>query len=618
MGDWEDMCDTFNLPFDSDTGDVVDFFTAYDDVDEKRNYHSEGSVFFKNLQEVKNYSMKNPGYRFVKNPDGPGYIIKDTNNTSHFSKIKSATSKRTKGVSNRTGRNKEDQINAHIWKDLETGLTWCICDYSFKCKRKGDTDRKIRELNSYNHSNCNDWRLPSLRELKSISTNTPSNPKGLYIKPELASYVDSEYYWSNVPTPKTSNVSMYTDGYFWDFKKNWPEAQDYDDRRKNGEGGYRHHWGVGIIGVRGSLPPYSKWVSRLSKWADDNRLVDFPLLEKDIIKLEKLVVPKVIIPMEICNLVNLKSLKVEVINKEASFIFSMNNLEELVSESVFPFYEIKPIEKIPTSIGEMTKLKKLTLSDMEMDMEYLPESIGNLINLSELKLSDIKLKSLPSSIDKLTNLESFFLILSGITELPDSIGNLPKLKKISLSRNPLNSLPNSLCRLANLQQLDLYDSNVEFLPKNIGNLIRIEKMSLTNNPLITLPDSIGSLTNLKELNVSKTSLKYLPDSIFNLTNLTHLNISNTSIKFLSKNIGKLQNLISLDISHTNITVLPNELCECRNLKFLVMTELSGKLQYVPKKILDGKISIEGVGSIWIKRTFKPDEFGWRRVVEDLD
>lgn len=93
MGDWEDMCEEFNLPFDSDTGDVVDFFTQYDDID-SRNQNSkntcEETKIFKNLEEVKKYSMANPNCSFVRNQNGFGFVLKGTNNpvSSNNSKTK--------------------------------------------------------------------------------------------------------------------------------------------------------------------------------------------------------------------------------------------------------------------------------------------------------------------------------------------------------------------------------------------------------------------------------------------------------------------------------------------------------------------------------------------------
>lgn len=120
MGDWEDMCDEFNLPFDSDTGDVVDFFTCYDNGNSSYCYnnhkaspeyrsmdingkilevffdaeewgHFNGgfyepaiidalnreSFLFKDLDAVKKYSLQYPGISFVKNPKGEGFIVRE-------------------------------------------------------------------------------------------------------------------------------------------------------------------------------------------------------------------------------------------------------------------------------------------------------------------------------------------------------------------------------------------------------------------------------------------------------------------------------------------------------------------------------------------------------------
>ena len=75
-------------------------------------------------------------------------------------------------------------------------------------------------------------------------------------------------------------------------------------------------------------------------------------------------------------------------------------------------------------------------------------NLGNLTNLEVFQLAaNKKLKALPASIGKLTNLKFLEIRASDLTTLPETIGNLTQLKLLGLYANNLNDLPNSITNL---------------------------------------------------------------------------------------------------------------------------------------------------------------------------
>jgi hypothetical protein len=250
----------------------------------------------------------------TRNPSHAGFIWR--------SQIDKLNDEKQKIVSAyQTSSNKENHANGIVWTDPTTRLTWLISPNKSSCETKDHANGIVSEVNGSNLSGHNDWRLPSLRELKTIAAYNTSSSKRLYIKPELAQHAEVSY-WSN---------SSHANGYMWNFRQNSYQQQQYKDGKiqwnshgeYNGFGSSGYEYRACVICVRGSLPASSSWFTTLNKWADDNRIFDLPLIEKEIVDLEKLVIPeKVTIPIEILNLVNLKSLKLEDFDFTDPFIFT--------------------------------------------------------------------------------------------------------------------------------------------------------------------------------------------------------------------------------------------------------------------------------------------------------
>ncbi|XP_056165504.1 disease resistance protein RPV1-like isoform X2 [Syzygium oleosum] len=173
----------------------------------------------------------------------------------------------------------------------------------------------------------------------------------------------------------------------------------------------------------------------------------------------------------------------------------LKDLEELVLDD-------SGITEIPTSIGSLRKLKKLSAGRCR-SLREIPSSIGDLKNLQHLDLSGCKsLKELPEEVGELKDLEELQLGRSGITEIPTSIGYLRKLKELSAyCCKSLREIPSSIGDLQNLQHLNLSGSGIEKLPNSIGDLSSLRRLELRRcDELWSLP-WLSSLIHLEELHL---------------------------------------------------------------------------------------------------------------------
>jgi hypothetical protein len=174
------------------------------------------------------------------------------------------------------------------------------------------------------------------------------------------------------------------------------------------------------------------------------------------------------------------------INYRSRFYYKIDyTTEHLTCE--FNLLSEKEINNLFFDISKMTWLKHLSITNLQ---GTLPESIGNLTKLRELSLSHSQLEY-----------------------LPDGIGNLKELNHLDLNSNKFESLPDCICNLTELVELNLMDNKLKSLPESLGNLTKLERLSLWNNELTSLPESIYNLTNLKSLSVGDNKLESLPKNI---------------------------------------------------------------------------------------------------------
>jgi Leucine-rich repeat (LRR) protein len=171
----------------------------------------------------------------------------------------------------------------------------------------------------------------------------------------------------------------------------------------------------------------------------------------------------------------------------------------------------------------------LELSLNNCFIKSIPDAIEGLASLRVMNFTDIKMRTLPSSIGRLKELEIIKLIYCPkLVELPETITSLSKLKRIDVR----------------------FCSAVEELPASIEKLTSLTELNVKGSSRIrTLPVTIGGMTALRILNVSHTKLGALPETIGGMASLRALNVSHTDIRTLPETFGSLVSLIDIDLKH---------------------------------------------------------------------
>ncbi|XP_004492917.1 uncharacterized protein [Cicer arietinum] len=235
------------------------------------------------------------------------------------------------------------------------------------------------------------------------------------------------------------------------------------------------------------------------------------------------------IPQEICKLKSLQKLDLSLCKLSGAIPNSIGNLSNLM------FLDLGDNNlsggPIPPEIGKLNKLNYLGIAHSNL-IGSIPQEIGFLTNLAFIDLSRNSLSgAIPETIGNMTKLNQ--LVLSNNTMLsgpiPHTIWKMSNLTLLSLDRNNLSgSIPDSVQNLVNLNELAL-DVN-QFsgtIPSTIGNLTNLIYLYLDINHFSgSIPDSIGNLINLDTLTLQENNLSgTVPTTIGNLMRLTVLELA---------------------------------------------------------------------------------------------
>ena len=161
-------------------------------------------------------------------------------------------------------------------------------------------------------------------------------------------------------------------------------------------------------------------------------------------------------------------------------------------------------------------------------MVKVPSSIGKLTRLKKISLKHNLITELPIEIGNLTELQSFHLEYNKLEILPDEIGNLKKLEYFYINNNLLNALPKEIGNLTNLKYFIIGKNNLKEIPVEIGNLTYLIELNVCNSgPMVYMPETISNCRALEFLYVDKTIM--LPYSIVNTNPRLQIIIGESSV-----------------------------------------------------------------------------------------
>ncbi|MDF1697260.1 MAG: hypothetical protein P1U56_15560 [Saprospiraceae bacterium] len=210
-----------------------------------------------------------------------------------------------------------------------------------------------------------------------------------------------------------------------------------------------------------------------------------------------------------------------------------------------------------TSASFLPHLKSLrTVRIVSEQLEIFPEDLGNLKHLESFEIQSSHLNKFPKGLCRNKKLKRLVLI-GDIKEVPACIGNLSQLTYLDLSGNPLNRIPTTIRKLTQLETLLIrqHESNSsndsgEFVFKKAG------------CDVMGIPHALFEIKNLNLVDLSNTEIT-TPQLEHLLKGVIKADCPSLEVKLARCGIEKLPDLSyrdiridKLDLSENNLAGLP--------------------------------------------------------------
>lgn len=228
------------------------------------------------------------------------------------------------------------------------------------------------------------------------------------------------------------------------------------------------------------------------------------------------------------------------------------------------------LNTIPTEIGALKQLQKLSFNrDIHMT-GTLPTELGMLTQLTLLSVTGVGLKgTIPETIGQLSLLQTLRLDRNAFTgTIPATFGALSNLHEVDVSYNELTgTIPSET--FGNWTKVHDVWLNMNRLlgpiPSTIGYMKYCNSLILSDNHLTgSIPTSIGNMTELQVLMVYNNNQLTggIPNSMTSLEYLSRVWFTNnTQMNGIIPNTIRNMNVNDIDFTNTKLHgTIPNALC----------------------------------------------------------
>ncbi|XP_057612721.1 leucine-rich repeat and IQ domain-containing protein 4 [Chionomys nivalis] len=304
---------------------------------------------------------------------------------------------------------------------------------------------------------------------------------------------------------------------------------------------------------------------------------------------------------------SLKVLSKEVLKPEQlPKVLQRNDSQRVTDRTYFIDGSNQGLKTIPSEILALKEIEELHLENNQIS--EIPQDIQNLKNVKVLYLHKNKLQGLSPELGFLSSLES--LDLSGNPLLYSSLrvlSCLRTLRELRLYQTGLREVPSVICKsLHHLELLGLSGNNLKSLPKEIVNQSKLKEIYLKHNQFSAFPSDLCALFNLEVIDLDHNKLKAIPDEIGNLVGLQQFYVASNNLPLLPESLSRCTKLLVLDLTQNLLHSLPPSLQLLTELKEV---GLSGNLlEKVPRLLCRWSalnlLYLRNTGLRGLRRSFK--------------
>lgn len=116
-------------------------------------------------------------------------------------------------------------------------------------------------------------------------------------------------------------------------------------------------------------------------------------------------------------------------------------------------------------------------------LKEVPESLARFTELRELRLDRNKLTELPAFLSTFVHLEVFSAEENALTAFPEAVWSWPRIRELHLGDNWIEAIPLNIDACANLEVLGLWSNVIGTFPASLSELPALRRLDLLNNEM---------------------------------------------------------------------------------------------------------------------------------------